>query len=89
MNNRCTLSPSKIVVYTTDYCSDCFRAKAFFDTNNIEYEQIRIEEDPQAADFVICVNNGYRSVPTIIFPDGSVMVEPGWEELKKKIVNNN
>jgi mycoredoxin len=89
LNNRCTLSPSKIVMYTTDYCSDCFRAKAFFDANNIEYEQIRIEQDPQAADFVIHVNNGYRSVPTIVFPDGSVMVEPSWEELKKKIVNNN
>lgn len=89
MNNRCTLSPSKIVMYTTDYCSDCFRAKAFFDSNNIEYVQVRLEEDPQATDFVVNVNHGYRSVPTIVFPDGSVLVEPGWEELKEKLFSRN
>jgi mycoredoxin len=76
-------------MYTTDYCSDCFRAKAFFDSNNIEYVQVRLEEDPQATDFVVNVNHGYRSVPTIVFPDGSVLVEPGWEELKEKLFSRN
>jgi mycoredoxin len=84
-----TLTPSKIVMYTTDYCSDCFRVKAFFDSNNIEYVQIRLEENPQATEFVLNVNKGNRSVPTIIFPDGSVLVEPGIQELREKTAQFN
>jgi mycoredoxin len=76
-------------MYTTDYCSDCFRAKSFFASNRVEYVQVRLEEDPEATEFVIKVNNGNRSVPTIVFPDGSVLVEPGWRELKEKIIQLN
>jgi mycoredoxin len=76
-------------MYTTDYCSDCFRAKAFLDSHNIEYVQIRLEGNPQATEFVINVNKGNRSVPTIIFPDGSVLVEPGIQELREKTAQFN
>lgn len=79
-----TLSPSQITMYTTEYCSDCLRAKKFFKDNNIPHEVIRLEDNSEATEFVIKVNNGYRSVPTIIFPDGVVLVEPSWEELKQK-----
>jgi mycoredoxin len=65
MTDYYTLTPTQIVMYTTEYCSDCMRAKKFFE-----------------------VNNGFRSVPTIIFPDGSILVEPGWEELKAKTSNS-
>jgi len=43
-----------------------------------------LEGNAEATEFVIQINRGYRSVPTIIFPDGSVLVEPNWEELKVK-----
>jgi mycoredoxin len=52
--------------------------------NNIPFLKVELEGNPEAASFVMKVNNGYRSVPTIIFPDGSILVEPGWEELKAK-----
>lgn len=84
MNKQHTLSPTKIVMYTTEYCSDCMRAKKFFEENNITYELIGLENDPEATEFVVQINNGSRSVPTIIFPDGSILVEPSWEELRQK-----
>lgn len=82
MTELYTLSPSQIVMYSTEYCPDCHRAKKFFETNNIPYIRVGLEGNAEATEFVMQVNNGYRSVPTIVFPDGSVLVEPGWNELK-------
>jgi mycoredoxin len=84
MADHYTLTPTQIVIYTTEYCSDCARAKRFFEANNIPHLRIGLEGDEKATEFVMQVNNGFRSVPTIIFPDGSILVEPGWEELKAK-----
>ena len=84
MTDHYTLTPTQIVMYTTEYCSDCMRAKKFFEANNIPYLRIGLEGNAEATEFVMQINNGYRSVPTIIFPDGSVLVEPNWEELKAK-----
>lgn len=88
MTDLFTLAPSQIVMYATDYCPDCLRAKKFFETNNIPHIRVGLEDNPKAAEFVMQVNNGYRSVPTIIFPDGFVLVEPGWDELKAKFSNS-
>ena len=85
MTDHYNLTPTQIVMYTTEYCSDCMRAKKFFEVNNIPHLRIGLEGNAEATEFVMQVNNGYRSVPTIIFPDGSILVEPGWEELKAKI----
>jgi mycoredoxin len=79
------MKPSQIVMYTTEYCSDCRRAKAFFEANGIEYLRVGIEGNEEATNFITKVNNGYRSVPTIIFPDGAILTEPDWEELRAKI----
>jgi len=84
MNDLYTTAPTQIVMYATQYCPDCVRAKKFFEANHIPYLQVRLEGNTEATEFVMKVNHGYRSVPTIIFPDGSVMVEPNWEELKAK-----
>ena len=78
-------NPPQIVMYTTESCSDCQRAKAFFDANNVEFLRIPLEGNAEATEFVRQVNNGLQSVPTIVFPDGTVLVEPSWEELKQKI----
>ena len=84
MSDLYTLTPSRIVLYTTDYCGDCKRAKAFFEENQIAYLKVELENNEEAVKFVKTVNNGNRSVPTIIFPDGSILVEPSCEELKAK-----
>jgi mycoredoxin len=79
-----TLTPSQIVMYVNEYCADCIRAKKFFEANNIPYLRIGLEGNQEATEFVMQVNNGYRSVPTIVFPDGSILVEPSWDELRQK-----
>jgi mycoredoxin len=75
----------KIKLYGTSWCGDSKRTRLFFDTNHIEYEWIDIEKDPEAGKFVEETNHGYRSVPTILFPDGSTLTEPSTYELSKKL----
>jgi mycoredoxin len=86
MDEIYSLYPAQIVMYSTRYCSDCLRAKAFFEANNISYIPVSLEGNPDATEFVMKMNNGYRSVPTIVFPDGTVLVEPSWQELKAKVL---
>ena len=84
MNDLYTLTPSQIVMYATEYCPDCLRAKKFFEAHNIPHVRVSLEGNAEATAFVTRVNNGFQSVPTIIFPDGTVLVEPDWEELNTK-----
>lgn len=84
MNNLYTTTPTQIVMYTTEYCPDCVRARKFFEANNIPYLRVGLEGNQDAAEFVMKVNRGNRSVPTIIFPDGSILVEPNREQLQAK-----
>ena len=78
----------QIIVYGTTWCPDCHRAKQVLDKHHIAYTWINIEDDPVAADIVVKINQGNRSVPTILFPDGSVLVEPGNSELEKKLAES-
>jgi mycoredoxin len=75
----------QIKVYGTKWCPDCFRAKQVLGRHNIPFTWIDIESDAQALEYVKAVNHGSHSVPTIVFPDGSVLVEPGNAELEKKL----
>jgi len=84
MTDKHNQKPDQIVMYTTQFCSDCLRAKKFLEANNIPYLQVGLEGNQEATEFVMQVNKGNRSVPTIIFPDGSILVEPSWEDLKQK-----
>ena len=74
-----------IKMYSTPWCGDCRRAKMIFKSEGIAYEEIDISDDPEAIAYVEKINNGYRSVPTIVFPDGTVLVEPSSPELAKKL----
>lgn len=74
-----------IIMYSTRWCSDCFRAKWFFDNYGVSYTEVNIEKDPAAVETVLKLNGGKRSVPTILFPDGSILVEPTTRELAHKV----
>jgi mycoredoxin len=78
------MKPHGIVMYAVDWCPDCRRAKFFFERKHIAYEMVNVDQDVQGADFVKEVNHGQRSVPTIICPDGTVLVEPSTEQLTEK-----
>jgi mycoredoxin len=73
-----------IKMYATTWCGDCRMAKRWFDAHGIPYDYINIETDERAAAEVLRINRGMRSVPTIVFPDGSVLVEPSARELAAK-----
>ena len=74
-----------IVVYGTTWCGDCRRSIAFLDAHQIPYQWVDIEGDAKAMAVVTRLNKGFRSVPTIVFPDGSVLVEPADAELAAKL----
>jgi mycoredoxin len=74
----------KVTMYATTWCGDCRFAKRWLDAHSIPYEYINIEHDEHAAEYVMKVNGGARSVPTIVFPDGSVLVEPSARDLAAK-----
>ena len=76
-----------IKFYGTNWCGDCRRAKAIFAEMQVPYMWIDIDQSPQAAEFVKQVNSGLRRVPTIIFPDRSILVEPDSESLRAKLRN--
>ena len=75
----------KITVYGTTWCWDCTRARKVLDRHQIEFEFINIDKDKGAEEFVLKTNRGMRSVPTIVFPDGSILVEPSNAELEGKL----
>ena len=79
------LRPSIITVYTTAWCPDCKRAKNFFGEHRIQYLNVDIEETPEGVAFVENLNKGMRVIPTIIFPDGEVLVEPSNAQLAEKL----
>lgn len=79
------VNPETIVMYTTSWCPDCHRAKFLLDEYGIGYEEIDVEAEPAAQAFVRRVNGGRQIVPTIIFPDGSVLVEPSTAVLAEKV----
>jgi mycoredoxin len=56
---------ARIVIYTTPWCGDCETAKRFLEKRGIPYEEVDIEQRPEAAELVMRLNDGMRKVPTI------------------------
>lgn len=75
----------QITIYGSSWCGDCFRVRRFLDKNKIPYTWIDIDRDREAEKFVLTTNRGMRSVPTIVFEDGTRLVEPSNEILAKKL----
>jgi glutaredoxin-like protein len=73
------------VMYATSWCGDCKRSKRFLDNNNIPYKEIDIDQDEEGRRRTMELNNGKAKVPTIIFDDDSILVEPSNKELAKKL----
>ncbi len=77
--------PASIMVYGAVWCPDCKRAKQFFGEQRIQYTSVDIDEDPRAVSFVEQINQGKRIIPTILFPDGDILVEPSNAQLAQKL----
>jgi mycoredoxin len=75
----------KIVLYGTTWCGGSRRCRLLLDRYGVPYQWVDIDQDEQAEKLVESLNRGYRSVPTIVWPDGSKLTEPTEEELVKKL----
>jgi thioredoxin reductase (NADPH) len=79
------INPDVITVIGATWCPDCRRAKTFLADQRVAYDWIDLEVHPEATEIVERVNNGARAIPTILFPDGSHLTEPGNDELADKL----
>jgi mycoredoxin len=75
----------RLTMYTTAWCGDCRMAKAVLDEAGVDYDEVDIDSVPAAVEIVLAINGGYRTVPTIVFPDGRVLVEPSRRELRTSL----
>jgi len=72
----------EMTMYTTSWCGFCRRLKTQLDREGIGYREVDIERTPDAASYVEEVNRGNRTVPTVVFPDGSTATNPSFAEVK-------
>lgn len=79
------MAEATITVYGADWCPDCRRSKKFLQDNSIPFTWMDTDADKDAEEFVKLKNNGKRIIPTIIFEDGSFLVEPSNEALAEKL----
>jgi mycoredoxin len=77
----------KILMYATSWCGDCRRAKKVFTALGVPYAEIDIDSQPDAAKQVMLLNNGMRTVPTIVFADGTILAEPSNRVLEAKLIS--
>ena len=75
----------RIKVYGAPWCPDCKRSKQFLGEQRVPYEWIDVDEDAQGLRYIEEVNQGKRIIPTILFPDGSILVEPSNAQLAQKL----
>ena len=74
-----------LTMYSTPWCGYCRRLKAQLDREGIEYTVVDIEQDPAAAEFVMSVNGGNQTVPTVTFPDGTALTNPSIKQVKNRL----
>jgi mycoredoxin len=74
-----------ITMYSTQWCGYCRRLKSQLEREGIAYVEVDIEVDETAADYVMSVNGGNQTVPTVVFPDGSAATNPTLAEVKQRL----
>ena len=72
-------------VYGAPWCPDCRRAKQFLGEHRLPFEWIDIDQDEEGRTYVQRVNDGKQIIPTIVFDDGSFLVEPSNAELASRL----
>lgn len=79
------MSNAALTVYSTSWCGFCHRLKTALKSDGIPYDEVDIEQDAAAAEFVGSVNGGNRTVPTVKFADGSTLTNPSAAQVKAKL----
>jgi mycoredoxin len=79
------MTNAALTIYSTSWCGYCHRLKTALKANGISYDEVDIEADAAAAEFVGSVNGGNKTVPTVKFADGSTMTNPSTGDVKAKL----
>lgn len=74
-----------MTMYTTTWCGFCARLKSGLAREGIAYDEIDIEQIEGAADIVESANGGNRTVPTVVFEDGTALTNPTVGQVKEKL----
>jgi mycoredoxin len=83
--NDTALPTSSVTMYTTSWCGFCARLKRGLESEGVEFDEVNIEEVDGAADLVMAKNGGNRTVPTLIFGDGTALTNPSVSEVKAQL----
>lgn len=75
----------ELTMYTTSWCGFCARLKTGLKSLGLSWQEVDIELNPDAAEFVSSVNNGNKTVPTILYADGTTATNPSVAEVKVKL----
>jgi mycoredoxin len=78
---------SVLTIYTTTWCGYCHRLRRQLDAAGLPYVAVDIETDPTAEQLVREANNGNATVPTVVFPDGTVMTNPSLRQVAEKVAS--
>lgn len=76
---------SQFTLYSTSWCGYCYRLKNDLRREQISYEEVDIEQQPEAAEIVATVNNGNQTVPTLVFSDGTALTNPSLKQVTEKL----
>ena len=79
------MTDKQIQLYGAPWCPDCLRSKQFLNEQRISFRWIDVDQDPDALAYIQNINGGKQIIPTIVFPDGSVLVEPSNTGLAAKL----
>ncbi len=74
-----------MTIYSTEWCGYCHRLMAQLDRAGVAYQVVDIEDEPHAADYVMSVNGGNRTVPTVLFADGTALTNPSLGQVLDKL----
>ena len=74
-----------VTMYSTSWCGYCHRLKSQFERDGIAYTVVDIERDTAAANYVMSVNDGNQTVPTVRFADGSALTNPSIIDVKERL----
>lgn len=86
-NSQAAGSVAAVTMYTTTWCGYCKRLKRMMQDDGISFVEIDIEQTPGTAEIVEKVNDGNRTVPTLVFTDGSAMTNPSLAKVKEKLAS--
>ena len=75
----------EIILYTSSYCGHSRSVERFLEQHKVPVQVINIDGNQEARTRLVEINNGYASVPTLIFPDGSKLTEPPLSLLRQKL----